>query len=75
MSKFPAEIEAPLAIGALDTDQAAKLTGMGKSTLNKLRTKPGGPRYIKIGRRVLYTADSLREWLAKHERQSTDSAS
>ena len=59
----------------LDTVQAAELTGLGKSTLNKLRTSGGGPRFIKAGpRRVLYDPADLKAWLEGQKRRSTSDA-
>ena len=48
----------------LKTDSAAEYVGLGKSTLDKLRTTGGGPRYLKLGRVVRYRTVDLDEWLA-----------
>ena len=45
---------------------AAHITGMSESWLSKARmgiTKTPGPRFKKIGRKVLYTQDALEAWL------------
>ena len=38
----------------LDTRQAAGYLGIGASTLNRMRVSGEGPRYSKLGRRVVY---------------------
>jgi excisionase family DNA binding protein len=55
----------------LSTDEAAKYLGYGKSTLDKLRCKGGGPRYIAHGRRVTYDPDDLDEWINARKRSTT----
>ncbi|MFK8251791.1 helix-turn-helix transcriptional regulator [Ancylobacter terrae] len=56
----------------LDTNEAAQIVGLGKSTLDKLRISGGGPRFVKVGgRRVLYDPADLREWLDGLKRRST----
>ena len=51
--------------------EAAKLTSIAVSTLNKLRLTGGGPPYLKLGRRVAYDVADLNAWLASKRRQST----
>lgn len=58
----------------VDTGGAAKHVGSAKSTLNKLRVYGGGPRYIKIGRRVLYDIADLDAWMEQNKRSSTSDA-
>ena len=55
----------------LTTPQAAAFVGLGVSSLEKLRVTGGGPAFLKIGRRVVYDARDLEQWLAKHKRSST----
>lgn len=57
----------------LRTDDAAKLIGLSPSTLAKLRLTGGGPRYIKLGRAVIYDPADLETWLTAHRRSSTSS--
>jgi predicted DNA-binding transcriptional regulator AlpA len=57
--------------GKLTTPQAAAFVGLGVSSLEKLRITGGGPAFLKIGRRVVYDARDLEQWLAKHKRPST----
>jgi|HubBroStandDraft_4_1064222.scaffolds.fasta_scaffold3969236_2 Helix-turn-helix domain len=55
----------------LDTPLAAATLRLSQSTLNKWRLTGGGPKYLKIGRRVLYSRDTLEAWARAHERAST----
>jgi predicted DNA-binding transcriptional regulator AlpA len=58
----------------LRTADAARYTGLAKSTLEKLRVTGGGCRYIRIGRVVVYDPDDIDTWLAAHRRRSTSDA-
>lgn len=55
----------------LRTDDAAKLIGLSPSTLAKFRLTGGGPRYIKLGRSVVYDPADVEAWLSMHRRSST----
>jgi predicted DNA-binding transcriptional regulator AlpA len=55
----------------IDTRAAAKYAKLSVSTLEKLRVFGGGPRYLKLGRRVVYPMDALEEWLRAKECGST----
>jgi predicted DNA-binding transcriptional regulator AlpA len=55
----------------LSTSAAAEYLGISPSFLNKLRCTGGGPRYVKIGRRVLYPKFELDLWITAHLRTST----
>ena len=58
----------------LTTKEAARLLGLSQSTLNKLRVYGGGPRYLKLTRRVRYSIDDLNSWLNDRRRNSTSEA-
>jgi predicted DNA-binding transcriptional regulator AlpA len=59
----------------LRTRAAADYLGVGKSTLEKWRVVGGGPRYSKIGPRiVVYDTDDLDEFAARGLRSSTSEA-
>lgn len=55
----------------LRTPDAAAYCGSSSSTFEKLRLQGGGPRYVKIGRRVVYDPADLDQWLAENRRRST----
>ena len=55
----------------LTTNEAAEQLGLSPRNLEALRVRGGGPRYLKLGRRVLYRPDDLANWEEKHARQST----
>jgi hypothetical protein len=55
----------------LSTSDAAERCSVGKSTLEKLRLTGGGPKFIKLGKRVVYHPVDLDEWLSAHRRSST----
>lgn len=47
----------------LSAKEAAKYTGLGFSTLAKLRLKGGGALFSKIGEKILYKRSDLDAWL------------
>ncbi len=53
------------------TSEAAVYVGLSESTLTKYRVFGGGPRYLKLGRRVVYEESDLDAWLAAHKHAST----
>ena len=55
----------------VDTPAAAKYLKLSASTLEKWRVMGGGPRYLKLGRRVVYSIDALDAWLRERECGST----
>ena len=55
----------------LRTDEAAEYCGSSASTFEKLRLFGGGPRYVKLGRRVVYDQADLDAWLDANRRAST----
>jgi predicted DNA-binding transcriptional regulator AlpA len=68
--QMPSRTKRPI----LSTRGASKYSGPSPSKLEKLRVSGGGPKYIKIGRRVYYDPDDLDEWLAAQKRLSTSTA-
>lgn len=58
----------------LRTQEAAEYCGSSVSTFEKLRLYGGGPRYVKLGRRVVYDPADLDTWLAANRRTSTSDA-
>ncbi len=55
----------------LSTLEAAAYVGLGKSTLDKFRLTGGGPKFITLGRRVVYDPDDLDAWTEVRKRSST----
>jgi excisionase family DNA binding protein len=55
----------------LNVQEAARLLGLSASTLNKLRVTGNGPRFMKLGRRVLYDVADLEKWAAERKRSHT----
>lgn len=60
---------------AMSIHQAAATLGLSRSTLARLRVSGRGPRYIKLGRTILYFTDDLHAWLNSHRRWSTSEES
>ena len=57
----------------LSVDEAAKLLGKHRVTLDQWRLRGEGPRYFKPGetRQVYYAEPDILAWLASGERRST----
>lgn len=57
---------------ALNTEQAAIYTGLAVATLEGLRCRGGGPRFVRYGRKaVRYLIHDLDEWMAERTVSST----
>lgn len=55
----------------LRTQEAARFLGLSPRTLEKHRTYGTGPRYSKLGGRVVYRLDDLQEWANRGLKSST----
>ena len=55
----------------LTTEEAGRYLRLSPRTLERYRVTGEGPRYLKIGRRVLYRKSDLDEWLKNKSRRST----
>ena len=51
--------------------EAAEYLGISASTLSKLRVFGGGPKFHKLGRRVVYDTRDLDGWFEARMRAST----
>ena len=51
--------------------EAAMVTRLSERTLERLRLAGTGPRFAKLGRRVVYRQDDLNTWVASCVRSST----
>ncbi|QUD90421.1 helix-turn-helix transcriptional regulator [Phenylobacterium montanum] len=55
----------------LRTPEAARFLGLSGRTLEKHRTYGTGPRYSKIGGRVVYRIEDLQAWVDRGAKSST----
>ena len=55
----------------LNQYEAAKALGLSTRTLERLRLTGSGPRFAKLGRRVLYRPVDLEAWVASRLVAST----
>lgn len=55
----------------LRTPEAASFLGLSGRTLEKRRTYGTGPRYSKLGGRVVYRVDDLQAWVDRGSKSST----
>jgi DNA-binding transcriptional MerR regulator len=55
----------------LTTQDAAALLRVNPETLKVWRARGGGPRFAKLGRRVLYRQQDLEDFVARNLRAST----
>ena len=55
----------------LTTAAASRVTGIARSTLEKLRVTGMGPAFHKLGRTVRYTSADLEVWLSARRVRST----
>jgi predicted DNA-binding transcriptional regulator AlpA len=54
--------------------EAARFLGLSVQTLAKHRTYGTGPKYRKVGRRILYATTDLTEWAERGAKRSTSDA-
>ena len=55
----------------LRTPEAARFLGLSGRTLEKHRTYGTGPRYSKLGGRVVYRLEDLQAWADRGRKDST----
>ncbi len=55
----------------LRTPEAARFLGLSHRTLEKHRTYGTGPKYAKLGGRVVYQVEDLQAWAAQGVKRST----
>ena len=51
--------------------EAADYIGVSKGYLDRLRTAGGGPRFIKLGKKVLYDIADIDRWIESKKQIST----
>lgn len=54
--------------------EAARLLTVSPRTLERWRLEGTGPKFLKLGRRVVYRASDMADWIAARERHSTSEA-
>lgn len=59
----------------LNTTDAATYLGIQPNTLEAWRSQGKGPRYAKLGRRVMYDLNDLENWFTAKCVETSDSAS
>jgi predicted DNA-binding transcriptional regulator AlpA len=55
----------------LRTPEAARMVGLSIRTLEKHRIYGTGPRYSKLGGRVVYSVEDLQAWVSRGTKSST----
>jgi predicted DNA-binding transcriptional regulator AlpA len=55
----------------LTTKQAAEHLLVAAGTLENWRTAGGGPKFVKLGRKVAYDTRDLDQWIEDHKQKST----
>lgn len=70
-ASFEAACQRCLHTEYLDTISTARLLGLSARTLEKWRVTGGGPPYIRLGRRVVYSVEDLRAYVESRRRTST----
>jgi predicted DNA-binding transcriptional regulator AlpA len=71
ISKIRVSLPAGL-IPAVNTDQAAAYCGLASATMEGLRCKGGGPRFVRYGRKaVRYLIADLDAWMVERTVAST----
>lgn len=63
--------KAPALKETFSTEEAGEFLHLSPKTLETMRSRGGGPPYVKFGRRVIYRRKDLEEWLAERVRHST----
>ena len=61
----------PLPLPFLRTQEAARFIGLSYRTLEKYRISGTGPKYSKIGSRIIYAVTDLRDWAERGARRAT----
>lgn len=62
----------PISDKALTDKEAARITGLSYRTLQKLRTKGGGPLFVRYSNRAIrYRRADLERWMEERVRCST----
>lgn len=63
--------DANLLVGWLDRAELARELTISVDTLQRWETRRVGPPCVRVGRKVLYRKDAVREWLCEQEARKT----
>jgi Helix-turn-helix domain len=63
--------DATLLVGWLDRSELARELTISVDTLQRWETRRVGPPCVRVGRKVLYRKDGVREWLCEQEVRKT----
>ena len=61
------EVDTGLLIGWLDRVDLARELTLSVDTLQRWETRRVGPPCVRVGRKVLYRMDAVRDWLREQE--------
>ena len=53
----------PMSAYAMSTADAAAFVGLSVKTLANMRSDGTGPKYLKVGSKVLYRVSDLEDWI------------
>ena len=67
----PAPEDAGLLVGWLNRAELAHELTISVDTLQRWETRRVGPPCVRVGRKVLYRKDAVREWLCEQEARKT----
>lgn len=56
----------------LNVVEVVQTYGLAKGTLNNLRSWKRGPKYYKVGKRVLYKPADVERWIERHPVMTVD---
>ena len=54
-----------------DQDEFARFAGLTVDQVKKLRTRGGGPPFIRLGRQIRYNPAKIAAWVQSKEQEST----
>jgi len=57
----------------LQTEEAARIIGVSKATLETWRSRGGGPVFVKYSRAVRYRREDLSKFIGDHLQENTSS--
>ncbi|WP_299129435.1 helix-turn-helix domain-containing protein [uncultured Amaricoccus sp.] len=63
--------DANLLVGWVDRAELARELTISVDTLQRWETRRVGPPCVRVGRKVLYRKDAVREWLREQEARKT----